>query len=63
VPAVTVGFKTPLAVCLTRNAHRPADEQVPEQAIRNVHATPEPPHPDEGIKAVIEVEDSPEVPG
>jgi len=63
VPAVAVWFKTTLAMCLARNAGRPADEQVPEQAIRNVHAALEPPHPDEGFEAVIEVADSPEAPG
>ena len=55
VEAAAVWFKTPLEVCLSRNASRPADEVVPEQAVRNVHSAIEPPSTAEGFAQVIEV--------
>ena len=55
VQAIAVWFKTPLEVCISRNASRPADEVVPEQAIRNVSSAIEPPSPAEGFVQVIEV--------
>ena len=55
VGVVAVWFKTPLPVCLARNAVRAADEVVPEQAIRNVFAAVEPPTTTEGFEQVIEL--------
>lgn len=55
VKVVAVWFKTPLEVCLSRNASRPADEVVPAQAVRNVHAAVEPPSIAEGFTHVIEL--------
>jgi predicted kinase len=53
--AVAVWFKTPLDVCLARNASRPGDEICPEQGIRNVHAALQPPSLDEGLNEVLTV--------
>ena len=50
-----VWFKTPLAICLARNASRPPDEIVPEVGIRNVFAAFEPPSLQEGFAEVLEV--------
>lgn len=55
IPAVAVWFRTPLAVCLARNAARPADEVAAEQGIRNVYAAIEPPSLGEGFAEVVEV--------
>jgi len=55
VPAVAVWCRTPLAVCLERNAVRPPDEVVDEQGLRNVFAALEPPSLAEGFVAVFEV--------
>jgi len=55
IPAVAVCLQTPLEVCLTRNASRPADEVVVEQAIRNVFAAWQPPELAEGFSRIIEV--------
>lgn len=55
IQAVAVWFKTPIEVCISRNASRPSDEFVPEQAIRNVHRAIEPPSIAEGFVQVIEV--------
>lgn len=55
IQTVAVWFKTPLEVCISRNASRPLDEVVPEQAIRNVHRAIEPPSVAEGFAQVIEV--------
>ena len=55
VLSVAVWFRTPLELCLTRNASRPKDEVVPERNIRNVHAAVEAPTTDEGFHAVCEV--------
>ncbi len=55
LPVVAVWFRTPLELCLARNAARPADEVVPEAAVRNVFAAIEPPDPSEGFVSVIEV--------
>ena len=55
VGAIAVWFRTPLEICLARNASRADDELVPEQAIRNVHAAVEPPAIAEGFEEVIEI--------
>jgi hypothetical protein len=55
VGAIAVWFRTPLEVCLARNAARPEDEVVAERAIRNVHAAVEPPGLDEGFEQILEV--------
>jgi predicted kinase len=55
VRTIAVWFKTPLDSCLARNAARPADELVPEQALRNVFAAMEPPSRSEGFEHIIEV--------
>lgn len=52
---IAVWFKTPLEQCLARNAKRPSDELVSEQAIRNVFAAIEPPSTSEGFSQIIEV--------
>jgi predicted kinase len=52
---IAVWFRTPLEMCLARNAARPQDEVVPERGIRNVHAAVEPPTTDEGFDSVLEV--------
>lgn len=53
--AVAVWFRTPLELCLARNAARPPDEVVAEQAIKNVFAAIEAPSLSEGFAQVIEV--------
>lgn len=53
--SVAVWFRTPLDLCLERNAARPADEIVGEQGIRNVFAALEPPTTDEGFDRIIDV--------
>lgn len=53
--AVAVWFRTPLDVCLARNASRPPDEIAAEQGIRNVHAALEPPSHAEGFAEIIEI--------
>ena len=55
ISIIAVWFRTPLDMCLARNAVRPFDEVVPERGIRNVHAAIEPPTTDEGFNSVIEV--------
>lgn len=55
VPAVAVWFRTPLEVCIARNAERAPDEVVPERGIRNVYAAMEPPIGNEGFEQVLEV--------
>jgi len=49
---VAVWFDTPLDICITRNATRPVDGRVPEQAIRNVHAALQAPSKDEGFDEI-----------
>ena len=56
VPAVAVWCRTPLAVCLERNAARPADEVADERGLRNVFAALEPPSLAEGFAAIVEVD-------
>lgn len=58
VPAVAVWFRTPLAVCLSRNANRPPDQVANEQGLRNVYAAVEPPAQAEGFIHVLEVANS-----
>ncbi|RYX97157.1 MAG: hypothetical protein EOO28_05270 [Comamonadaceae bacterium] len=55
VPAIAVWMKTPLSVCIERNASRAADELVNEQALRNVYAALEPPSIGEGFHSILEV--------
>jgi len=55
VAAVAVWLQTPLLVCLERNAKRPVDELVNEQALRNVYAAMEPPSLSEGFQSILEV--------
>jgi predicted kinase len=50
---IAVWFQTPLQSCLARNALRPEDEVVSEQAIRNVFAALEPPSIEEGFEDVL----------
>ena len=57
VPAIAVWFRTPLEICLARNAARPPDEVADEQGLRNVFAALEPPAQDEGFAAVLVVGD------
>jgi len=52
---IAVWFKTPLAICLARNASRPPDEIVPETGIRNVFAGIEPPSLREGFVEVLQI--------
>jgi predicted kinase len=52
---MAVWLQTPLAVCISRNESRPADEVVSEQAIRNVYAAIEPPSLDEGFCEIVVV--------
>jgi len=56
VPAVAVWCRTPLALCLARNAARPPDEIVDEQGLRNVFAALQPPSTAEGFTRIIELE-------
>lgn len=55
VPAVAVWCQVPLAVCLERNASRPADQVADEQGLRNVYAALEPPVEAEGFSRVVEL--------
>jgi predicted kinase len=55
VGVICAWLKTPLEVCLVRNAARPNDQVVPEQAVHNVHGAIEPPSVDEEFETVIEV--------
>ena len=55
VPAVAVWCRTPLALCLERNAARPPDEVADEQGLRNVFAALEPPSIAEGFIRVVEL--------
>ena len=55
IKTIAVWFKAPLSECLKRNAARPADEVVPEQAVRNVFAALEPPTLAEGFAKIVEV--------
>jgi len=56
VPAVAVWFRTPLDVCLARNAARPPDEIVGEDGLRNVFAAVEPPSETEDFAEIAVVE-------
>jgi chloramphenicol 3-O-phosphotransferase len=53
--AVAVWFRTPLEICIARNAARPADEVANERGLRNVFAALEPPSTEEGFAQVLEV--------
>ena len=55
IPVVAVWFRTPLTVCLSRNAGRPPDQVANEQGLRNVFAAVEPPSQAEGFVHVLEV--------
>ena len=52
VPCIAVWFQTPLDMCLARNAQRPLDEQVHQQALHNVYHALEAPSLDEGFQAI-----------
>jgi hypothetical protein len=56
VQLVAVWLKTPLELCIARNAKRPSDEIVSERAILNVYAAIEPPSLEEGFSEIIEVD-------
>lgn len=58
VVVVAVWFRTPLEVCIARNAARPTDQVANEQGLRNVFAAVEPPNHAEGFAHVIEVASS-----
>lgn len=58
VRVIAVVLDTPLHECIARNARRPADEVVAEQAIRNVHAAIEWPTEEEGFHSVIAASDA-----
>jgi predicted kinase len=51
VPAVGVYVQATLEEALSRNAMRPADERVPEDAVRSVFGMLEPPSRDEGFES------------
>ncbi len=53
VAITAVWLRTPLAICIARNAARPADERVSEQAICNVYAAIEPPDLCEGFDEIL----------
>src|SRR5262245_11123444 len=55
VPVVAVWLKTPLDVCVARNAARSISELCNEDGLRNVFAALEPPSLEEGFAAVQEV--------
>ena len=55
-PAVAVWCRAPLALCLARNAARPADEIADEQGLRNVFAALQPPSLGEGFERIVEVD-------
>ncbi|WP_231502241.1 AAA family ATPase [Paracidovorax avenae] len=55
---IAVVLDTPLDECIARNARRPRDEVVAEQAIRNVHAAIEWPTSEEGFHAVVAASDA-----
>lgn len=63
IPVVAVWIKSPLEIALLRNAARPADEQVPEVAIRSVFSMLEPPSLADGYARIIEVDSSPDAQG
>ena len=54
VEVVAIWFTTSLQACLARNRLRPADEVVPENAIRNVFNALEPPQLSEGFGEIIQ---------
>jgi predicted kinase len=58
IPVVAVWFRTPLTVCLSRNAARLPDQVANEQGLRNVFAAVEPPSQAEGFAHVLEVASS-----
>lgn len=55
IRAIAVWINVPLETALERNAGRPADEVVPESAIRSVFGLLEAPTVEEGFDEVIEV--------
>ena len=55
VPVVAVWLKTPLDVCVARNAARPVNELCDEEAVRNVFAAVEPPSLEEGFARIEHV--------
>lgn len=57
VEAFAVWIDTPLGTALARNASRPADERVPEDALRSVFSLLEAPTTGEGFVRVVEIVD------
>ena len=58
VAAVAVWFRTPLPVCIARNAARPADQVANERGLCNVFSALEPPSQEEGFAYVLDVANS-----
>ncbi|WP_208508423.1 AAA family ATPase [Variovorax paradoxus] len=58
VEAIAVWINTPLEIALARNASRPADECVPEEALRSVFSLLEAPTTSEGFVRVVEILDN-----
>lgn len=58
VEAIAVWINMPLEIALARNASRPADECVPEEALRSVFSLIEVPTTSEGFVRVVEILDS-----
>ena len=56
IPVIAVFFDTPLSVCLVRNAKRPEDEVVSEQALKNVFSAIEWPELSEGFSQILHVD-------
>jgi predicted kinase len=58
-------FKTPLEVCMERNAARPIDRIVPSETMERMNSSlsKNPPKPEEGFDRIIETVFTPEVDG
>jgi len=55
VPVIAVWLKTPLDVCVARNAVRSVNELCDEEGLGNVFAALEPPSLEEGFVGIVEV--------
>lgn len=58
VPCIAVCFQTSLELCLVRNALRPPDEKVNEQALKNVYHALEAPSLEEGFDRILYLHES-----
>lgn len=58
VEVTAVWINTPLEIALARNASRPADERVPEEAMRSVFSLLEAPTVSEGFVRMVEILDN-----